>query len=166
MNKKILFRQFYWTSLFLLLTVVLPIKTALSQPVQECNLRQEIFGFELNDYPIKHQGFAITQLKVDYRYIDTEKIDPTIYHNFIPMVEAIDKFLKNYPNDRDSWETVNRKLSQFLLDQYPTVASIRISIQVEHGSGNQLYNRHSIVILTRPGACPLTDQTILGLIPK
>ena len=123
----------------------------------QCDLNQESFEFELPSYQIKHQGEAMLDIGINYRYIDNPELDPNVYPDFVPIAKKVDQFLTNYPNETDYWEIVNRNLTQFLLNEYPTLSSIRTNIDIYLGSSNEFYPRSSIVTLTRQDSCPLTN---------
>ena len=132
------------------------VKTAVADNLEECVANQENFGFTLPDYPIEHQGWAMLDITVDYRMAPTSpnEIKPEIYPNFVPIVEKIDKFMKDYPNETDYWEILNKKLAQSILEEYPTIVSIKIRIDVKKTLGAN-YNRHSIITMTKPNSCPI-----------
>ena len=132
------------------------VKDAVADNLEKCAANQENFGFTLPDYPIEHQGWAMLDIAIDYRLAETspDEIKPEIYPNFVPIVEKIDKFMKEYPNETDYWEIVNKKLAQSILDEYPTIVSIKIRIDVNHTLGAN-YNRHSIITMTKPNSCPI-----------
>jgi hypothetical protein len=127
---------------------------ALSQTVTKCEQHEEIFTFQVPNYPIQHQGGAILNIKVAYR-LTPEAIAQNTYPDFIPIRKDIDQFLVNYPNDGDFWEIVNKKLVQFLLDKYPQMSSLNIEMGVLP-TPNEPFPRSSIVHSTRPQSCPLS----------
>ena len=136
---------------------LLPIKNTLAFDLKQCpSSNQEIFGFKIENYAWEHQGYAMLDIAVNFRYIYLQKIEPETYVDFIPMVAEIERFLTEYPNEEDYWEIVNRQLAEFLLEQYPTISSIRIKMFVDKGSGTEYFDRWSIVSLTREGECSLT----------
>jgi hypothetical protein len=100
-----------------------------SQTLPRCQQHQEIFTFQVPNYPIQHQGGAILNIQVAYR-LTPEAIAQNTYPDLVPIRKEIDKFLANYPNEEDFWEIVNKKLVQFLLDKYPQMSSLRIEIGV------------------------------------
>jgi hypothetical protein len=130
------------------------ISPSLSQTVTECEQHQEIFTFELPNYPMQHHGGSILNIKVAYR-LTPETIAQNTYPNFVPIRKDIDNFLVNYPNDGDFWETVNKKLVQFILDKYPQMSSLNIEIGVLP-TQKWPFPRSSIVHSTRPQSCPLS----------
>lgn len=142
---------------FFIFGITFPYTTSLAAPITQCDLNQESFGFELKSYPMEHQEWAMSDISISYRYVDNPKLDPNIYPDFVPIAKKVDQFLKNYPNETDYWEIVNKKLTQFLLNEYPTLSSVRVEIDVQSGSGDEFYPRSSIVTLTRLNSCPLTN---------
>ncbi|XGB43291.1 MAG: hypothetical protein LVS60_05815 [Nodosilinea sp. LVE1205-7] len=133
---------------------------AVAKNLTDCSTNQESFGFFLKEYPIEHQGFALLNVAVTYRLnTSMETIDPTLYPEYVGVVQSLEKFLVNYPNESDYWEVMNKKLASFLLNQYPSLASIRIKIDVMPTTPRTKYERFSEVLVTRPDNCPLlTDN--------
>ncbi|WP_413172892.1 hypothetical protein [Anabaena azotica] len=138
----------------LILSFNISISPALSQTVLKCEQHQEVFTFQMSNYPIQHQGGAILNVKVAYR-MTPEAIAQNTYPDFVPIRKDIDKFFVNYPNEADFWEILNKKLVQMLLDKYPQMASLSIEIGVTPTVQEPLY-RSSIVHSTRPQRCPLS----------
>lgn len=132
------------------------VSIASAENLEQCQANQEVFGFTLPDYAIQHQGWAMLKITVDYRFAKTSltTIQPEIYPDFVPIVEKIDKFLKNYPNETDYWEILNKKLAKSILDEYPTIDSIKIRIDVNN-TLEEHYHRHSIITMTQTNHCPL-----------
>lgn len=126
---------------------------AFSQEISKCEQHQEIFKFQVPNYTIQHQGGAVLDLKIAYRFT-AEAINQNDYPDLIPIKKDIDKFMLNYPNETDFWEIMNKKLVQFLLDKYPQIASLRVEIGVMP-IVNEPYNRASIVYSTRAENCSL-----------
>jgi hypothetical protein len=124
-----------------------------AQIEQNCEQNQEIFKFQMTTYPIKHQGGAILNINVAYRFTQ-EAIAENKYPDFIPIKNEIDAFLRNYPDEWDFWEIVNKKLVQSILEKYPQMASLQIAINVMP-TVQETDRRGSIVKNTRPGSCPL-----------
>lgn len=127
--------------------------SALSLPPNNCQEHQEVFAFESLPTPTKHQGGAVLNIKVFYRYTP-EAINTNNY----PDVRLVDKqmnlFLANLPNGTDYWEILNKNLVHYLLDKFPELASLRIEIKVSP-TPDEAFSRSSIVETTRPQACPL-----------
>jgi len=130
------------------------VSPAISQPNIKCEQHQEIFTFQVPNYPIQHQGGAILNIKVAYR-LTPEAITQNAYPDFVPIRKDIDKFLVNYPNEVDFWEIVNKKLVQFLLDKYPQMSSLNIDMGVL-ATANEPFSRSSIIYSTRPQSCPIS----------
>ena len=126
----------------------------MAQGLNHCDRDQEIFGFELKQYPIEHQVRALLDISIEYRFITTRPLQPDDYPNYVPIAKDIEKFLVRYPNETDFWEILNHKLVNFLLDKYPTIGSLRSRIDVRPTLGAR-YPRHSTVLQTRPDNCPL-----------
>jgi hypothetical protein len=76
----------------------------------------ESWKFRFDDYAIEHRGNATINLNVSYDYIDGIGIeDPFEYPEFTQIYHYIDNYLKAYPNETDSWETLNKNLVSDLL---------------------------------------------------
>ncbi len=126
----------------------------LSKGDQRCEQYEEIFTFQLQTYPMKHQGGAILNISVAYR-LTPEAITAKKYPNFVPIRKDIDNYLVNYQNESDYWETVNSGLVKFVLEKYPQMSSVRIEMGVMP-TIQWPFNRSSIVKSTRPQSCPLS----------
>ena len=138
----------------LILSFNVLISPSQSQQNTKCEQHQEIFTFQIPNYPIQHQGGAILNIKVAYR-IMPEAISQNAYPDFVPIKKDIDKFLINYPNDGDFWEILNKKLVQLLLNKYPQMSSLSIEMGVLP-TPKEPFPRSSIVHSTRPQSCPLS----------
>lgn len=145
------------TSSIIILCSNLLTSPTLSQPQTNCEQNQEIFAFQVPNYPTQHQGGAILDFKVAYR-LTPEAIAENNYPDFIPIRKDIDKFMLNYSqnkkNDYDYWEIVNKKLAKFILDKYPQMASLKIEMNV-FPTPKEAYQRSSIVTITRSQNCAI-----------
>ena len=146
-------RKILLTSSLVILCLNLFTLPALSQILTQCEQNQEIFAFQVPNYAIQHQGGAILNLKVAYR-VTPEAIAQNDYPDFIPIRKDIDNFLVNYPNEKDYWEIVNKKLVKFTLDKYPQIASLKIEMGV-FPTPNEPFSRSSIVTITKPQNCAI-----------
>ncbi|MEA5579370.1 hypothetical protein [Anabaena sp. UHCC 0451] len=147
------YRLLFASTSALILSLNIFISPALSQTVLKCEQHQEIFTFQVANYPIQHQGGAILNLKVAYR-MTPEAIAQNAYPDFVPIRKDIEKFFVNYPNESDFWEILNKKLVQIVLDKYPQMSSLSIEIGVMP-TVQEPVHRSSIVQSTRPQRCPL-----------
>jgi hypothetical protein len=76
----------------------------------------ESWSFSFQDYQIQHQGGAVIDLNVGYKYKDgIGKNDPFEYPEFTQIYNYIDKYLVDYPNETDFWEILNKNLVTDLL---------------------------------------------------
>ncbi len=76
----------------------------------------EGWSFKFDHYAVTHQGKAVLDLEVSYRYkkgIGKSKL--MNYPDFVPIYKFIDNFFVNYPNETDYWEILNKKLVESLL---------------------------------------------------
>jgi len=126
----------------------------------DCSTNQESFGFFLKDYPMEHQGNGLLNISVLYRLnTAVDKIEPDLYPEYVGIVEKIQKFLEEYPNESDYWEIINKKMAGYLLEQYPSMSSVHIKIDVAPTTPRTRYERFSEVLKTRPDNCPLITVT-------
>lgn len=147
--------RFLYTFLItLILSFHLFISPAISQSLTQCQQHQEVFQFEIDNYPIQHLGGAILNVKVAYRMTPVA-ITENDYPDFVPMQKEIDQFFVGYPNESDYWEIVNKKLVKMLFNKYPEISSLRVEIDIMPTAQEALY-RSSIVSSTRPESCSLS----------
>jgi len=125
--------------------------------LEDCLRNEESFGFELKDYPIEHQTQALLNIAVKFRFIPEVKDDTSLYPDVVLIVEDIREFLIDYPNETDYWEIVNKNLVNFLMDQYTSIASLCIKLEI-NPTIRENYERHSVVTVTRRDQCPLISQ--------
>ncbi len=129
---------------------------SLSQTLTSCEQNQEIFAFQVPNYAIQHQGGAILNLKVAYR-LTPDAIAQNDYPDLIPIRKDIDNFLVNYPNEKDYWEIINKKLVKFTLNKYPQISSLKIEMSV-FPTPNEPFTRASIVTITKPQNCAIINN--------
>ena len=118
----------------------------------------EGWSFKFDNYAVKHQGKAVLDLEISYRYkngIGKSKL--MNYPDFVPIYKFIDNFFVNYPNETDYWEILNKKLIESLLTKpIPTpyginykladlLDSLTIKIDVKAASSDINLPRSSIV---------------------
>ena len=127
---------------------------AMAQGGGRCDRNQESFGFKIPDYPIEHQGQALLNIQVDYRFITTRPLQTEDYINYVPLAQEIDQFLRRYPNETEYWEILNKNLVDFILEKYPSIGSLRVQVDVSPNVA-ALYARSSTVLKTRSNNCPL-----------
>ena len=120
------------------------------------------------NYEIEHQGGAIADIAVQLEFIPgVGEEDPFAYPEFVSIVNFIDDYLVNYPNETDFWEILNKNLVETLLSEtIPTdfgveynlnevVDNLRVDIQVQSGSSSVNYPRVSSV-----------TQSVTSLVPE
>ncbi|WP_310430162.1 hypothetical protein [Chamaesiphon sp. VAR_48_metabat_135_sub] len=118
----------------------------------------EGWSFKFDNYAVKHQGKAVLDLEISYRYkngIGKSKL--MNYPDFVPIYKFIDNFFVNYPNETDYWEILNKRLVESLLIKpIPTpygikynladiLDSLTIKIDVKAASSDINIPRSSIV---------------------
>jgi hypothetical protein len=86
------------------------------------SLPRESWSFSIEDYAIQHQGIHVIDMMVNYDYRPgLGATNPLEYPDFVPVAGFMTDFLVDYPNERDFWEILNRKLVEALLtDPIPT----------------------------------------------
>jgi hypothetical protein len=140
-------------------SVQLPVHLSQTKPQVKIQPKlQEGWAFTIDNYPIVHQGKAITKIEVSYDYVDEIGIpDPSKYPDFIPISNFIKNFIVNYPNEKDFWEVLNKNLVTALLTKpIPTpygvryklnelIKSITVRIDVQSGAADFNMARSSIV---------------------
>ena len=126
-------------------------------------VKSESFSFSVKDYYIEHQGTAILDINVtlDFKKPKGER-NPEDYYEFQQIINYIDSYLVDYPNETDYWEILNTNLASSLItDKIPTawdtqyklaksVAELTVDIEVHAGSGGPAYNRSSSVTVQAP----------------
>ncbi|WP_030006238.1 hypothetical protein [Picosynechococcus sp. NKBG042902] len=140
-----------------LLLFTSPMSAAIATPIDPCLLREESFGFTIDDYAIEHQDWAILNIAVDFRYVDQPTAQRSNYINFVPLAAEIERFLREYPNETDYWEIMNRNLAESIFADHPQMSALKVKLDIAKSSGEEPYSRHSVVSLTRDQGCPLTQ---------
>ena len=90
----------------------------------------ERFRFELQDLPMEHHE-EIKQLDIRVGWKFKSGIDAESYPDFLRVKEYIETFLRQYPNEVDYWELVNKRLCTELLEKFPQFQEITLDIEVE-----------------------------------
>lgn len=88
----------------------------------------ESWSFITAQVATSHRGGHTLNIDVNYRYRDGTANSQ--YPNFIPIYGRIAEFLQRYPNDTDSWETVNQQLADMVLREYPVMESLTSQLEV------------------------------------
>lgn len=129
-----------------------------AQTVNKCEQYQEAFTFQIPNYAVTHQGGAILNIKVAYRFTP-DAITQKGYPDFVPVAKDIQQFFSNYPNDSDYWEIMNNKLAKFLLAKYPQMSSVSLEIGVSP-TQKVPFHRSSVISSTRPQACAVNLESV------
>lgn len=116
-------------------------------PTTTGNLREE-WGFKFQNYPIQHQG--LNNLNIDVDYVYKKGIKNNEYPDFVPIYQGIDRYLKNYPNETDFWEIVNKNVTQKVLAENQVIDAVSINWNVLPSIALP-YDRSSIVTRNRQG---------------
>jgi hypothetical protein len=105
-------------------------KTFTRSSIISMDYSYEGWAFKFDNYAVKHQGQALLNLEISYRYkkgIGKSKL--MNYPDFVPIYKFIDNFFVNYPNETDYWEIVNKKLVESLLTKpIPTPYGIKYKL--------------------------------------
>ncbi len=114
-------------------SIFVPPDSKLERPVgiaffpSDAQLGQK-WNFSLANYPIEHQGLNNLNIDVNYKYKDG--IQNSKYPDFLPIYKSIDNFLVNYPNETDFWEIMNKNLTEKVLAENQTIASVTVDLDV------------------------------------
>ena len=111
------------------------------------SLMVEEFSVLIKDFKIEHQG-ETNNLNITIQYRYRVNIADSEYPDFRPVVKDIEMFLKNYPNENDYWEILNKKITLFVLEKYPPITKVTCQLQVSP-SPLVPYLRSSIVTRER-----------------
>ena len=147
---------------------------------------QKEFSFKIDDYEVDHQGGAILDIGVNLKYRKKAgDEDPQDYLEFQQIINYIDNYLINYPNETDYWEVLNKNMSTSLMtDEVPTiwgfdyqlsksVKKITVDLHVQPGSGDIAYSRSSTVSVSSNPEDPASEPkdrnankltTLLGIL--
>ncbi|MEG3975110.1 hypothetical protein QT970_10870 [Microcoleus sp. herbarium8] len=134
-------------------SIFVPPDSKLERPVgiaffpSDAQLGQK-WNFSLANYPIEHQGLNNLNIDVNYKYKDG--IQNSQYPDFVPIYKSIDNFLVDYPNETDFWEIMNKNLTEKVLAENPTIASVTVNLDVLP-TGKLPYERSSTVTRTADG---------------
>ena len=121
-------------------------------------VKKEKFSFSIEDYYIEHQGTAILDIDVSLEFKTPKgQRKSKDYYEFQQIINYIDSYLVDYPNETDYWEILNTNLATSLItDKIPTawdtnyklaksVEELTVDIAVQAGSGGPAYTRTSSV---------------------
>ena len=89
----------------------------------------EEFSFLMQDFKITHQS-EDNILNIKVRFCYENGISDSKYPDFRAILNDIQDFLTNYPNEADYWEIVNKNLTLMVLKKYPVLSSVTSEIQV------------------------------------
>jgi hypothetical protein len=109
----------------------------------------EEFSFLIKDFKMNHQS-EINNLNIMVRYRYAANISDGAYPDFRLITKDIENLLTNYPNKRDYWEIINKKITLMVLSKYPVITSVACELQVSP-SPLDPYLRSSIVTRNRSG---------------
>jgi len=100
----------------------------------QANALTEEFSFVIKDLGIHHQGEDNNlNLTILLRY--KPNISKAQYPDFRWIAKDIETLLKNYPKGDDYWELVNKRLTSLVLEKYPSVTKVTITIDVSPSAG-------------------------------
>jgi len=108
----------------------------------------EEFSFWIKDLKDDHQGeLNNVNISVSFRYV--ANIANAEYPDFRLLAKDVEVFLKDYPNEQDYWEIVNKQLTSLLLKKYPMIKSITVDLKLDPTRLDP-YTRSSRVSRERP----------------
>ena len=108
----------------------------------------EEFSFLIKDFKINHQS-EINNLNITVRYRYVNNISNAQYPDFTSIAKDIEEFLSHYPNEKDYWEILNKKLTLMVLEKYSSIVKVTSEMQVSPSSLDP-YLRSSITTRNRP----------------
>jgi hypothetical protein len=106
----------------------------------------ESFSLELRRVPFNHQGPQLIDLTLKLSYV--AGIGDKEYPDFEAVRTEVLAFLKDYPNETDYTEVVNRKLCLALLARHKPVASVSVDLHT-HPTMTIPYDQISHCVATR-----------------
>lgn len=131
---------------------------------------QEEWGFLIKQYSIDHQGANKLNITLSYipkssRSGESGSADNTVEAPDSLMVyRQITDFLNRYPNEKDYWESVNRNLTEAILQNNAMVASVTATLEVLP-THQAPYTRSTTVTHTDDGRMLERWSFITGQIP-
>ena len=88
----------------------------------------EEFLFFIKDFKCDHQTEVNNlNIAISFRYV--KNIPESDYPDFRLLAKDIETFLTNYPNEKDYWEIVNKRLTAQLMKKYPVILSLTSEIK-------------------------------------
>lgn len=97
-------------------------------PTGEAHKAKESVAIPITRYAIEHQGPNVFDLKVRFHYIDN--LGTRDYPDFEATYAQLLTLMEGYPVESDYWETMIKKISAQLLDDYPEYATIDMQMNV------------------------------------
>ena len=85
-------------------------------------VKKETFSVSIEDYTIEYQGTAFLDIDVTLEFKPPRgKRKSKDYYEFQQIIQYIDSYLVDYPNETDYWEILNTNLAISLItDKIPT----------------------------------------------
>jgi len=105
------------------------------------------WNFEIDHYGMQHHN-GLQTLNITVKCTSDKAIFDPRAPKFLSISSEISHFLRNYPNEDDYWEIINRELSETLLQDYPELSSVSIMLEVLP-TERLPYTRASIVTQNR-----------------
>lgn len=79
-------------------------------PTVNSSVMVEEFSFLIKDFKIEHQG-ETNNLNITIKYHYRVNISDSEYPDFRLVAKDIERFLTDYPNEKDYWEIFNKKIT-------------------------------------------------------
>ena len=116
----------------------------------------EEFSFLIQDFKINHQS-ENNNLNIKVRFCYENNMPNSKYPDFRAILNDIQDFLSDYPNETDYWEIVNKNVTLMILRKYSMLSSVTSEIQV---SPSRLtpYTRSSITTRFRSKTVKTPDK--------
>jgi hypothetical protein len=107
----------------------------------------EEYGFQIENYAYDYQGQKnVLKIDVLWRYIPN--MTKPQYPDVVAIKKDLEQFLQNYPDKMQYWEFLNKDTAKMIMDKYPSLASLRIELQIAPNA-QEAFARTSIVTLSR-----------------
>lgn len=115
-------------------------------PVSTAVSAERHWSFAIANYRMQHQqGWQTLNIAIDCA---SNQVD--LVANQFDVYGEVAEFLRNYPNEDDYWEIINRELTKTILYNHPELSSISLTLEVLP-THRIPYTRASIVSRNRNG---------------
>jgi hypothetical protein len=121
------------------------------EPAIESTATGKMWSFAIKNYRMQHhQGLQRLNITVNGSYGGSSGNGGSSASQLLSLYADVYQFLRQYPNEDDYWEILNRELTKTLLHDHPNLASVTITLEVLP-TDRLPYPRASIVSRARTG---------------